>query len=93
MAVHRFPTAPAPSGTPSDTLAERMERLRRDAESVAAEHTDVLLQTLVDATTLAEQVAAGGEAYPVGVREIARRSQHDLHAMVMSLRVIQGRAH
>lgn len=91
MAVHRFPSAP--SAAPSDTLADRMERLRRDAEAVAGEHTDALVEALASAAELAEQVATGGEAYHVGVREIARRSQHELNAMVLNLRVIRGRAH
>lgn len=91
MAVHRFPKAlSAPS---TETIAERMERLRRDAEAVAGEHTDLLIQALADAEDLAEQVSKGGEAYSVGVREIARRSAQDLHAMVQNLRAIRGRAH
>ncbi len=91
MAVHRFPSAP--QGPKADTIADRMERLRHDAELVASEHADALLQALSDAATLAEQVSKGGEAYQVGVREIARRAEHDINALVLSLRAIRGRAH
>jgi hypothetical protein len=73
------------------TLAERMERARNDASQVAFEHTSVLLRTFEDAASLASQVANGGEAYHVGVREIARRAHIDLSASVLNLRSIVGR--
>ena len=73
------------------TLAERMERVRNDASRVAFEHTSALLRTFEDAAVLAGQVSNGGEAYHVGVREIARRAHIDLSASVLNLRSIVGR--
>jgi hypothetical protein len=73
------------------TLAERMERVREDASRVAFEHTGALLRTFEDAAALAGQVANGGEAYHVGVREIARRAHIDLTAAALNLRSIVGR--
>jgi len=91
MSVHRLGSSALASAT--GTLAQRMERLRLDASSVANEHTDALMQALADAASLAEQVAAGGEAYDVGVREIARRTHGELAAKILNLRAIRARVH
>lgn len=91
MSVHPL-RAPSPASD-AGTLAERMERLRADAHSVASEHTDALVQAIGDAATLAEQVAGGGEAYGVGVREFARRTHAELAAKLLSLRAIRERVH
>jgi len=91
MSVH--PLRVTSNALDAGTLAERMERLRADAHSVASEHTDVLVQALSDAAILAEQVAGGGEAYGVGVRDFARRAHADLTTKLMTLRAIRERAH
>ena len=82
-----------PSSLDGDTLAERMERLRADASALAAEHTNALVQAVNDAASLADQVAGGGEAYGVGVRDMARRLHADLAAKALSLQAIRERVH
>ena len=89
MAATRISTSRSPDLI---SLAERMERVRNDANRVAFEHTSALLRTFEDAATLASEVAAGSEAYHVGVRELARRAHIDLTASVLNLRSIVGRA-
>ena len=89
MAATRYSYSPSHDLT---ALEDRMERLRQDASAVAFEHSAMLLQSFADAASLANQVAAGGEAYPVGVREIARRAHIDLAASVLNLRSIVQRA-
>jgi hypothetical protein len=91
MAVHRL----RPSSEPFDAsdLVERMERLRGDASRIANEHTNLLVKALSDAAAMAEQVANGGEAYHVGVREIARRTHSDLASTILSLRAVRERSH
>jgi ABC-type transporter Mla subunit MlaD len=89
MAATRISTSRSPDLI---SLAERMERVRNDANRVAFEHTSALLRTLEDAAALASEVAGGGEAYHVGVRELARRAHIDLTASVLNLRCIVGRA-
>jgi hypothetical protein len=90
MAVHRLPTQATPD---ADSLAKRMERLRNDASAVASEHINAFLTALAQASALAEQVANGGEAYHIGVREIARRVNKDLAPTVLSLQAIRQRSH
>ena len=91
MSVLRL-LSPSPS-LDVGTIAERMERLRADANAVAAEHTDALVEALAEAASLAEQVAGGGEAYGVGVREFARRLHTDLAGKALSLQAIRERVH
>jgi hypothetical protein len=49
------------------------------------------LRSLQTAAAIADQVADGGEAYPVGVRETSRRTQITLVGLVLSLRSIMER--
>ena len=92
MAVHRLPTQ-ATASSEGDSLAQRMDRLRNDASAVAGEHIAAFLTVLGQASVLAEQVANGGEAYHIGVREIARRVHKDLAPTVLSLQAIRQRSH
>jgi hypothetical protein len=89
MAATRFSTSRSPDMV---TFAERMERVRADANRVAFEHTGLLLRTFEEAATLASEVANGGEAYHVGVRELARRAHIEMTASILNLRSIAGRA-
>jgi hypothetical protein len=89
MAVHRLRAAPVE--TASETLAQRMERLRSDASAVAQEHIGLFIEALAKANEFAEQVANGGEAYPIGVREIARRTHKELAPTVLSLQAVRLR--
>jgi hypothetical protein len=86
MAVHRLRTTTQTPG--AESLADRMERLRADAGLVANEHIAAMVKALSEAVDLAEQVANGGEAYQIGVREIARRMHKDLAPTVLSLRAV-----
>lgn len=89
MAVHRLRTVAEPAA--AETLAARMERLRSDASAVASQHIDAFIATLSQANALADQVATGGEAYSIGVREIARRVNKELSPVVLSLQALQKR--
>lgn len=91
MSVHRLSSLAQPPV--AGTIAERMERLRADANAVANEHTDALVQALQDSAALADQIAAGGDAYSIGVKEFARRAHMELASKVLSLQAIRERAH
>jgi len=47
------------------TLAERIERLQAEAKHLAREQVAALEAKLVEAAALADEIARGGEAYPV----------------------------
>jgi hypothetical protein len=89
MAVHRLRASAQP--TSAETLAARMERLRVDAQTVAGEHIDAFVAALAEASDLADQVANGGEAYQIGVREIARRIHKELAPTLLSLQAVHIR--
>jgi hypothetical protein len=85
VAISQFPS-PEPIA-----LSERMERLRQEARELALEGTNALLRSLQTAAAIADQVADGGEAYQVGVRENARCTQTALVGLVLNLRSIMER--
>lgn len=70
------------------TTAERMEALASQARALAAaEVTDFLLGVSALAAQ-AGQIAAGGDAYPQGIREVARRLGLALERDAVSMNAI-----
>ena len=74
------------------TLAERIERLQAEAKNLAREQVAALETKLIEAALLSDEIARGGEAYPVGVREIARRLAEETPRTAQSLGAIVARA-
>lgn len=75
----------------SETISERVTRLQSEAQGLAREHVGALQAALVATERLAAEIAVGGEAYPVGVREIARRLTEDCAVRAQSIAVLLGR--
>ena len=73
------------------TLAERIERLQAEAKNLAREQVGALEAKLIEAAALAEEIARGGEAYPVGVREEARRLTPELNRARLNVMSLLGR--
>ena len=78
--------------TRSESLSERIRRLQAEARNLAREHIMALQTALVTVERLAGEIAEGGEAYPPGVRDIARRLIEDCEARVQTLEAISKRA-
>lgn len=78
-------TATAPS------LAERIGRLQAQARNLAREHVAALEAAMAEVERLSAEIADGGEAYPVGVREIARRLAADCEASGNTIKALAGR--
>ena len=55
-----------------ETIAEKMKRLRDEAAGHARVHAQDLIRAIEVVETLAEEIAGGGEAYPVGIRQAAK---------------------
>jgi hypothetical protein len=83
---------PAATALTAPNLAERILRLQAEARGLAREHVADLMSALVAAERLSAEVAAGGEAYPVGVREIARRLAEELGGKLQTLSTLAGRS-
>ena len=74
-----------------ETTAERVKRLQMEAHALALEEIDQFEKLLSQAAQKAKDIASGGDAYPVGVREIATRLAADLPTRAETIRTIVGR--
>jgi hypothetical protein len=73
------------------TTAERVQRLQQEARALAVEQVEALERVLMQASVMAREIAEGGDAYPVGARELASRLASDLPAKAETLKAIVGR--
>ncbi|MBU1347883.1 MAG: hypothetical protein KKA16_13165 [Alphaproteobacteria bacterium] len=74
------------------TTADRVKRLQAEARALAVEQVEALERLLVEAARMAQDIAKGGEAYPVGAREIASRLADDLPKKAETIKLIVSRA-
>ena len=75
----------------TETVAERVRRLQLEARTLAKDHVRALEQALTDVELLAAEIADGGDAYPPGVRDLARRLAEDCTSRVQTLEAIVAR--
>ena len=75
----------------TETVAERVRRLQGEAKQLAKDHVKALVQQIADLEVMAAEIAEGGEAYPPGVRDIARRLVEDCESRVQTLEAIAAR--
>ena len=74
-----------------ETTGERVKRLQMEARALAVEQVETLEKLLLEASALSREIAEGGDAYPVGAREIASRLAADLPTKVETMKQIIGR--
>jgi len=74
-----------------ESTAERVKRLQLEAHALALEEIETLERLLLDAAKKAREIADGGDAYPVGAREIAGRLAADLPNRADTIKTIVGR--
>ena len=75
-----------------ETTAERVKRLQLEAHALALEEIEQLERLLMQAAEKAKEIAAGGDAYPVGAREIASRLMSDLPLKADTMKTIIARS-
>ena len=83
-----------PKSTPSpksESVAERVRRLQTEAKQLAKDHIKALTAAIVSVEEMAAEIAEGGDAYPPGVRDVARRLVEDMDARVQTLEAIVAR--
>lgn len=73
------------------TTADRVKQLQAEARALAVEQVEALERILGEAAVLADEIARGGDAYPVGAREIASRLAEDLPAKAETIKAIVAR--
>jgi len=74
-----------------ETTADRVKRLQMEARALAVEQVEALERVLMQASDMAQEIAEGGDAYPVGARELAGRLAADLPAKAQTLKAIVSR--
>jgi hypothetical protein len=79
-------------GLQMESLADRIERLQTEARNLAREQVAALEAKLMEAGALAHEISLGGDAYPVGVREITRKLSEDTVRAAKTLGVFMTRA-
>lgn len=80
------------SAPKAETVAQRVRRLQLEAKTLAKDHIRSLNQALVEVEQLAAEIAEGGDAYPPGVRDLARRLVEDCEMRVQTLEAITARS-
>src|SRR5579875_1948384 len=63
--------------TRSDSPADRAQTLFEEARIAASEHVSLLVDALMVVGKFSEQIAEGGDIYPVGIRDLARKMADD----------------
>jgi len=75
-----------------ETTTQRVRRLQREARLLAREQIEAMGRDLDELAQRALEIADGGDAYAVGVREMASRLASDLPQKAQSLRAILERS-
>ena len=74
------------------TTADRVKRLQMEARALAVEQVEALEKLLLQSAAMAREIAEGGDAYPVGARELAGRLASDLPSRAETLKAIASRS-
>ena len=75
-----------------ETVAGRVRRLQAEARQLAKDHIHAFTAAISEVQVMAAEIADGGDAYPAGVRDLARRYVDDCAARVQTLEAITARA-
>lgn len=87
MSVAELTYLPAP-----EPAHRRAMRLLAEARAAADEHVQSLEHALALVATLSAEVSEGGDAYPVGVRDIAKKISGDAVWCAQTLDTIMSHA-
>ncbi|HEV2365368.1 MAG TPA: hypothetical protein VGS12_14355 [Caulobacteraceae bacterium] len=82
---------PAEYEPQSESLSGKIRRLQAEARDLAQGHVGLLCASLAESVRIAAEIAEGGEAYPVGARELCRRMAEDLAFQIRTLSAISER--
>lgn len=74
-----------------EPASERIRRLQVEARDLARQHVEELGAALAQVERLAEEISEGGDLYPVGAREFARRLAEDVGRQGFALTAILDR--
>lgn len=75
----------------AEPIAERVRKLQSEVRRLALDHVGELEVTLQQTAQLCSDIAAGGDAYPVGVRELCARLSCDAIGQLQTIASIRAR--
>lgn len=77
--------------TDPGSTADQIRRLQNEGRALAREHIEQLIAALNEVSRLSAEIADGGDLYPVGARELARRLSEDARKHALTLTAIVER--
>jgi len=75
----------------TESFSDKIRRLQEEAQGHALNHARAFEHAIAELEVLAAEIADGGDAYPVGVRETARRLGQELGGARLNVRSILDR--
>ena len=81
-----------PATVKTETTAERVKRLQAEAKQLARDHIKALTAAITQVEHMSAEIAEGGDAYPPGVRDVARRLVEDMGTRCQTLEAIVARS-
>lgn len=76
----------------TESAGNQIKRLQAEARTLAAKQIIQFTRTITDLEQMAAEIAEGGDAYPAGIRDIARRLAEELDAKGQTISAIAVRA-
>jgi hypothetical protein len=76
----------------TENLSMMVQRLQAEARALAGEHVTAFGAAIEDLARVAAEIATGGDAYPVGAREMARQMLAACEGRKQSLDMMVGRS-
>jgi hypothetical protein len=80
-----------PAKRDAESAADRIKRLQAEARQLAREQVEALSAALEQVSQMAAEIADGGDIYPVGAREFAKRLVDDAGKQAAALAAIAER--
>lgn len=74
-----------------ETPTERIRRLQANAKALAREQVLALAATMEQLAEMAGEIAKGGDAYQVGVRELCERMSEEMGPRAATIRSLAER--
>ena len=75
----------------AETVSQRVQRLQSEAKQLAKDHIKALTTAIAEVEAMAAEIAEGGDVYPPGVRDIARRLAEESGSRIQTLDAIVAR--
>lgn len=74
------------------SVSQQIRDLQSQAKALADGQVRAMLQAMHDLEVIAQEIEGGGDAYAVGVREVARQLAEEMEARAQGLGAILARA-